>query len=204
MALLRGLFMYLVPGANPTTQRLVREDELTHITLVPVPSAEAAGAVAAELLASEGIDLIELYGGLGPKAAAKVLAATGDGAVPVGLIGVEYSAPEGNIATVFAAAGADPATDRWVFEHEAGRVSVVAVPSPAEAASAAEKLVAEGADRIEVCGGMGAAPATEVMAAIGDRVPVSAVLYGFESLPAVAAYRARFEAAAGELSGFSG
>ncbi|GGP68089.1 DUF6506 family protein [Saccharothrix coeruleofusca] len=201
MALLRGLFAYLVPGADPTSQRVVREDALTRITLVPVPSAEAAAAVAAELLASEGLDLIELYGGLGPKAAAKVLAVTGDGAVPVGLVGVEYPAPEGNIAAVFAASGADSATDRWVFEHEAGRVTVVVVPSTADVAPVARELVAEGVERIEVCGGMGPVPATEVMAATGDRVPVSAVLYGFESLPAVAAYRARFEAAARGLAG---
>jgi Family of unknown function (DUF6506) len=201
MAEFNVLFLYLAPGADPT-RRFVRDDTLSHVTLVPVPSADAAASVARELLASEGVDLIELYGGLGPTAAAKVLAATGDGEVPVGVVGVEYSpAPEGNIAAMFAADGADSATDRWVFEHDRGRVTVVVVPSTTAAPSAAEKLVAEGAERIEVCGGMGPVPATEVMTAVGDRVPVSAVLFGFESLPAVAAYRARFAAAASRVSG---
>jgi hypothetical protein len=58
--------------------------------VVPVPDAETAAAVAAEL-GHDGLDLIELYGGFGPRAAAAVLAATG-GQVPVGVVGVEEDA----------------------------------------------------------------------------------------------------------------
>jgi hypothetical protein len=59
----------------------------------------------------------------------------------------------------------------------------------------ASELVAAGAERVELCGGMGPVPAAA--AALVVDVPVTTVLFGFESLPAAAAYRARFE----ELTG---
>lgn len=194
MTTFRDLFLYLAPGSDPA-DRVVWTSELSRTAIVPVPDVAAAVAVAAELVAGDGLDLIELYGGLGPKAAAAVLAATGDGAVPVGLVGVEYPAPPRHLVVLFEAPDGDPAADRIVHEHRDGTVTVVAVPSAAAAPEVAAELVAAGADRVEVCGGMGPTPAAAVMAAIGDRVPVAPVLFGFESLPAAAAYRARFEEA---------
>ena len=73
--------------------------------------------------------------------------------------------------------------------------TVATVASVDDAPAAAAKLVAEGAERIELCGGMGPVPAAAVRAAVD--VPVTTVLFGFESLPSAAAYRARFEAALG-------
>lgn len=52
--------------------------------------------------------------------------------------------------------------------------------------------MAAGAERVELCGGMGPIPAAAVARAVN--VPVTTVLFGFESLPFAAAYRARFEA----------
>ena len=69
---------------------------------------------------------------------------------------------------------------------------MVAIPSVADAPAVATELIAAGAERIELCGGMSPVPAAEVLTAVD--VPVTTVLYGFESLPSVAAYRARFEA----------
>jgi hypothetical protein len=51
-----------------------------------------------------------------------------------------------------------------------------------------------GADRIELCGGLGVVPHAAVRATVG--VPVGVVTFGFESLDAAAAYKAAF--AAGE------
>lgn len=62
MAHFRDLFMFLAPGSDPA-DRMVRESELSHTTIVPVPDVETAVRVAAGMVADGGLDLIELYGG---------------------------------------------------------------------------------------------------------------------------------------------
>jgi hypothetical protein len=183
MAHFHELLMYLSRGSNPD-DRVVRSGDLSYTSIVPVPDLETALEVVRSF---DRLDLIELYGGFGPTAAAAILKLTGDGEVPVGLVGAEYPTPPKKLAAIFEAPGADPAVDRWTN----GSVTMVAVPSTTTAPAVAAELAADGADRIEVCGGMGAGPAAAVQAAVD--VPVSTVLYGFESLPTVAAYRARFE-----------
>jgi Family of unknown function (DUF6506) len=185
-------FIFLADGAKPA-DRSYRQTALSRTALVPVPDAETAAAVAAELH-NEGLDLVELYGGFGPKTAAAVLAATG-GQVPVGVVSVEEDAPSRNRAVIFAAAGSDPTKDRYVFEHAGGRITIVAVPSADAVPAAAEQLVREGVERLEICGGLGATPTAAAMEAVGDRARVGAVMFGFESLPGAASYRARYEEA---------
>jgi hypothetical protein len=185
-------FIFLSPGADPA-RRTVRESELSRTVFVPVPDADAAATVAAELQA-DGLDLVELYGGLGPTAAAAVLQATGE-QVPVGVMSVEDDGTARNRAIIFYAPGADPTKDRQVHEHAGGRMTIVAVPDPAVVPAVATGLADEGAERIEICGGLGAIPTAAAIAAIGDRARVSGIMFGFESLPGVADYRARFEAA---------
>ncbi|MCA1655609.1 MAG: DUF6506 family protein [Pseudonocardiaceae bacterium] len=179
----RNLFMVRVPGGDPA-DRVVHEDSLSRTVIVPVPDAAAAAAVAAGF---GEVDLIELYAGLGIEAAAAVLAEVPAG--PVGFAGDVDSAPHARVAMLFADPAADPAVHRWVF----GDVTVVAVPSAAAASRIATELVAAGAQRVELCGGMGPVPAAAVRAVVD--VPVTTVLFGFESLPAIAAYRAHFEQA---------
>lgn len=58
----------------------------------------------------------------------------------------------------------------------------------------ARNELAGGADRVELCGGLGPVPHAAVRAAVGDGV--GAVMYGFESLEATVAFKRRF--AAGE------
>jgi hypothetical protein len=183
MAHFHGLLMYLSPGSSPD-DRVVRSSDLSYTSIVPVPDLETALEVVRSF---DRLDLIELYGGFGPTAAAAILELTGNGEVPVGLVGAEYPTPPTKLAAIFEAPGADPAVHRWTN----GSVTIVAVPSAAAAPAVAAQLAAEGVDRIEVCGGMGAVPAAAVQAAVD--VPVSTVLFGFESMPTVAAYRARFE-----------
>jgi hypothetical protein len=192
MTQFREAFIFLAEGTDPA-DRAYRETALTRTALVPVPDAETAAAVAAELR-DEGLDLVELYGGFGPKAAAAVLAATG-GEVPVGVVGVEEDTPVRKRAVIFQAPDAHPAKDRYVFEHAGGRITIVAVPAAEAVPAAAEQLVREGIERLEICGGLGAVPAAAAIEAVGDRARVGAVMFGFESLPGVASYRARFEAA---------
>lgn len=183
MAHFHELLLTLSPEAT-AGDRIVRANDLSHTTIAWVPDLETA----IELVKSiDRLDLIELYGGFGPDAAAAILEVTGNGELPVGMVGVEYPTSPKKIVAIFEAPGADPKVDRWT----SGGTTMVGVPSAKAAAAVAAELVAEGAERIEVCGGMAGADAAVVQAAV--RVPVSRILFGFESLPAVAAYRARFE-----------
>jgi Family of unknown function (DUF6506) len=189
MTQFKEALIFLAEGTDPA-DRSYRETALTRTAVVPVPDAETAAAVAAEL-GHDGLDLIELYGGFGPRAAAAVLAATG-GQVPVGVVGVEEDAAVRERAVIWGGLGADPAKDRYVFAHGSGRITIVVVPGPEAVPAVAGQLVGEGVERLEICGGLGAAAAIE---AVGDRARVAAVGFGFESLPGAASYRARFEEA---------
>lgn len=171
----RNLFLVLV---REPAARVVHADELSTTAIVPVTS--VGEAVAAVGSAGE-LDLIELYGGLGVDAAAAVVTAAPG--VPVGFAGAVE--PADGVGVLFE----DPAPRTWRF----GATTVATVASAADAPAAAAALVAGGATRIELCGGMGPVPGAAVRAAVD--VPVVPVLFGFESLPAAAAYRARFEAA---------
>ncbi|MBB4906719.1 DUF6506 family protein [Actinophytocola algeriensis] len=177
----RNLFLVLV---SEPAERVVHADDLSSTTIVPVTSAEEGAAVAA---ASEW-DLVELYGGLGLDAAAAVVAALVDAApgVPVGFPGDVGPSP--SPVVLFEDPAADQEKHRWRF----GSTTVIAVPSTDEVPALAARLAEEGATRIELCGGMGPVPAAAVRAVVD--VPVTTVLFGFESLPSAAAYRARFEA----------
>lgn len=63
--------------------RTVKKDELgNQVTFVAVPEPSAAAKVAVDLV-DDGVGLIELYGGLGPKWAAQVIEAINE-RVPVG------------------------------------------------------------------------------------------------------------------------
>jgi hypothetical protein len=84
--LLPAAFLYLAPDADPAKDRTVRQDETTRTTFIAVPDTETAAKVARDLVDNEGVELIELYGGLGPDGAAAVLDAT-SGRIPVGLVG---------------------------------------------------------------------------------------------------------------------
>jgi hypothetical protein len=194
MAHFNEAFIFLAEGADPA-ERTVRETEFTHSEIVPVPDAETAATVAAEMHADRGLDLVELYGGFGASAAATVIEATGGGEVPVGLAGAEEDAGVRDRAAIFAAWGADPAKDRHVYEYGGGRITFVAVSSPEQVPAVARELVDTGAERIEICGGLGTLPSAATIEAVGDRTMVRSIMFGFESLPSVASYRARFEEA---------
>lgn len=191
-------FFFLVEGADGS-DRTVREGELERSVLVPVPDSDTAAAVAAQLMAEDGLDLIELYGGLGPQAAAAVIDATG-GQVPVGLVGVDGRRAAGDRAVIFASAGADPAQDRYVFGPPGSRTTIVFVPDPSVVPAIATQLVDDGTVAIEVCGGLGPVPAAAVMEAVEDDVQVGAVMFGFESIVGAADYRQRYEHAFAELA----
>jgi hypothetical protein len=177
----RNLFLVLAPGTTPA-DRVEHHDTLSTTLIVPVPDTATAVTVAEEAR----YDLIELYGGLGAATATAILAAVPN--TPVGYPGGTDTSSAAT-AVLFEDPSANPTEDRWTF----GTTTVVAIPSVADAPEVAAALVAAGAERVELCGGMGPIPATAVQAKV--TVPVTTVLFGFESLPAAADYRARYEAA---------
>jgi Family of unknown function (DUF6506) len=75
----------------------------------------------------------------------------------------------------------DPDTDRAQIESGGLTTTVVAVPTRSDAARVAVELVDAGAQSIELCGGFGVQGAADVMAAVGDRVPVGLVGFGPEA-----------------------
>ncbi|TDC10422.1 hypothetical protein E1267_04265 [Nonomuraea longispora] len=95
---------------------------------------------------------------------------------------------------IFEAGSADPTTDALVIENASGRTRLRAVEEPAQMLELVSRLVAEGVDQIELCGGFGALPHADAVRAVGGRVPVGAIYYGFESLTAIASFKARYEA----------
>lgn len=70
--------------ADPDADRIVRETSHERLTIVFAPSVEVAANVASEL-AAQGTELIELCGGFGLEAGAKVFNAAG-GQVAVGTV----------------------------------------------------------------------------------------------------------------------
>ena len=62
-----------------------------------------------------------------------------------------------------------------------GGMICVGVPTVADGADAARRLLDEGVELIELCGGFGGAGLGAVVSAVSGRVPVGAVFYGVEA-----------------------
>lgn len=64
-----------------------------------------------------------------------------------------------------------------------GTLICVGVRDISEAPEAARRLVSEGVELIELCGGFGGAGLGAVVSAVGEQVPVGAVFYEWKSVP---------------------
>ncbi|MFI7638541.1 DUF6506 family protein [Nonomuraea sp. NPDC049400] len=95
---------------------------------------------------------------------------------------------------IYEEADADPWTDVMTIQNGNGRTRVRAVGEPGQMVELVSRLVGEGVDQVELCGAFGAVWHAEAGRAAGGKAPVGAIYYGFESLPGVASYKARFEA----------
>ncbi|WP_214322916.1 DUF6506 family protein [Nonomuraea sediminis] len=85
MALTHWAFIYTAPGVEPGGQWTTVDTQACRTELVAIQSVEHVVA-AAERLADQGTQLIELCGAFGPLWTAKVIEAVG-GRVPVGAVG---------------------------------------------------------------------------------------------------------------------
>ncbi|WP_166344901.1 DUF6506 family protein [Phytoactinopolyspora limicola] len=88
----------------------------------------------------------------------------------------------------------DPIDDRTVIDRAGQRTLLVPVPDPSAAPEVALRLVGEGVELIELCGGFSLLDAARVVEAVGDHVPVGHVTFAVDAVPGVAAYAAKFEA----------
>ena len=90
-------------------------------------------------------------------------------------------------AFIYTADGSDPAGSVTTLDDGGCRTVLVGVPDVAAGVALAARLVDDGAQLLELCGGFGPAGAAAVLEAIGHRIPVGAVGYGPESVAGVAA-----------------
>jgi Family of unknown function (DUF6506) len=187
----REAFLFIAGGADPATDRIVRDSGL----YVFVPDADTAARMAAEL-ARDGVELVELYRGFDLATGARVVEAVA-GRAPVGVPAYGRGAPAGEArswAAIFWDPTADP-TDWEVTEHEDGsRTTIVRAPDEDATARVAAELVEAGVDAIELCGATPLTTAARVLETVGGRASVGSVTFAFESLEGVAAYKASFEA----------
>ncbi|WP_028456073.1 DUF6506 family protein [Chitinilyticum litopenaei] len=86
--MLRAVFMFIVPGADPQRQRAVVQAEVAEVLTVAVCSYEQAATVATAL-ADEGYAAIELCGGFGHAGVAQVAAAV-QGRAAVGVVRFDH------------------------------------------------------------------------------------------------------------------
>ncbi|QIS11535.1 DUF6506 family protein [Nocardia arthritidis] len=83
---------------------------------------------------------------------------------------------------IYIADGCDPTRDVSVIDTGASRTVLVGVGKPDQALTVAAKLVADGAQLIELCGAFGPTWTALVIEEIDSAVPVGAVGYGPEAI----------------------
>lgn len=86
---------------------------------------------------------------------------------------------------IYTATGADPAQHTRVVDTGRCRTTLVGVETPAEAPPVVERLLHDGVQLIELCGGFGPVWTARVIDAINGRVPVGSVGYGPEAIDQV-------------------
>ncbi|WP_280265731.1 DUF6506 family protein [Nocardia wallacei] len=82
---------------------------------------------------------------------------------------------------LYVADGCDPHRDISVVDTGTCRTVLVGLGAPDQAPGAAARLVADGAQLIELCGAFGPIWAARVIERIGAAIPVGAVGYGPEA-----------------------
>lgn len=80
----------------------------------------------------------------------------------------------------------DPAVDRAVIEKGGLRTTIVAIGDKTQLTDVAAELTAAGAQSIELCGAFTAADVVAARQATGGSVPIGAVRYDMDAVPALA------------------
>jgi len=88
-------------------------------------------------------------------------------------------------AMIVSAPGLDPNTHTTSYDTDGCKSVIVGVSKPEEGVAVAERLVADGVQLIELCGGFGPLWTAKILSAIDGAVPVGSVGYGPESVAQV-------------------
>jgi hypothetical protein len=86
---------------------------------------------------------------------------------------------------IYTAAGADPERDYTVVDSGPCKTVLVGVSAADQGVEVARRLVREGVQLIELCGGFGPVHTGRIIEAIDGAVPVGSVGYGPESVDQV-------------------
>ena len=87
-----------------------------------------------------------------------------------------------NFGLIVQGDGLNPESDVQVMETPSFRMTPIGVANAEQGGDAARRLVADGAQLIELCGGFGPIWTAKVIEAIDDAVPVGSVAYGPEAI----------------------
>jgi predicted polyphosphate/ATP-dependent NAD kinase len=103
-------------------------------------------------------------------------------------VGARSAAGATRTATIYDA----PAGAAGLARELAGgrRTEIVPAPDAEAAVQAARRLVDEGVELVQICGGAPIGTAVAVAAALGDRVAVTATVWPFDALAPAAAFAA--------------
>ncbi|WP_426122239.1 DUF6506 family protein [Pararhizobium sp. PWRC1-1] len=177
---MKKAIIYEAAGADPARDRIERAG----LTIVAIGRVDELVDIASGL-ALEGVELIELCGGISPRWRPIVQAAVGPNirvsSVTFGMESLtpaaRYSAAYDNGvpppgAFIFLEPNADPQKDRFNQDFPALRMTFVAVAAEAAAAAIARTLVDDGIGLIELYGGFTSAGAAVVIDAVEGRAPV--------------------------------
>ncbi|WP_215908821.1 DUF6506 family protein [Phreatobacter stygius] len=181
--------VFEAPGANPKLDRIAGKG----VTIVPVGDLTTLPDVAAGL-ARDGMDLIELCGGISPRWRPIVKAAAGPQVrVSSVTFGIESLVPAARFnqasidgrpprgAFIVIQPGADPTQDRFIQAFPPQHTTFVPVPDEAVAAAIARELVEDGVGLIELYGGFTSAGAAAVIDAVAGRAPVGVGSFTLEA-----------------------
>ena len=90
-----------------------------------------------------------------------------------------------NFGFIVRGAGLDPARDVQVMKTSLFKMTTIGISRPDQGLEAAQRLVADGAQLIELCGAFGPVWTAKIIEAIDDAVPIGSVAYGPEAVDRV-------------------
>lgn len=181
----------LLDGADPDVDRVTRSTARGQLTFVGVGDPDQAPGVASDLV-GDGVERLELCGGLGPAEAGKVVRAVRGrasvGAVSFGVESVDAAArfrdrvlagARQTAGFLYLQDGADPVADRTVLDPGPLRTWFVPVPDESQLAAVASAMVEqEDSELIELYRGVGPVALTQVIESVDGRAAVGAVRHG--------------------------
>ncbi len=109
-------------------------------------------------------------------------------------MGSDWSEPANDGSTIVAltefgfivtGSGFDPEKDTSVMQTKSFRMRTIGVATPDQGIAAAKRLVEDGVQLIELCGGFGPLWTGRIIEAIDDAVPIGSVGYGPEAVDRV-------------------